>query len=79
VTVCVGSCLTSCAQLDKERAKTNPDALKIAFSRFMCHSFLEVLSEVMYFSLEVLVNPSHTAMSGLMMTSISHTTQQFRD
>jgi hypothetical protein len=35
VTVCVGSCLTSCAQLGRERAKTNPDALRIAFTRFM--------------------------------------------
>src|ERR1700730_6015177 len=35
VTVCVGSCLTSCAQLGRERAKTNPDAPRIAFTRFM--------------------------------------------
>jgi hypothetical protein len=35
VTVCVGSCFTSCAQLGRERAKTNPVALRIAFSGFM--------------------------------------------
>jgi hypothetical protein len=35
VTVWVGSCLTSCAQLGRERAKTNPDAVRIAFTGFM--------------------------------------------
>ena len=36
VRVCVGSVLVSYAQLGSERAKTtNPDALKIAFRRFM--------------------------------------------
>src|SRR5271168_2656019 len=35
VTVCVGSCLTSCAQLGRERAKTNPVALRIAFTPFI--------------------------------------------
>src|SRR5690349_10536767 len=41
VTVCVGSCFTSCAQAGRARARANPDALRIAVLRFMTFSFLD--------------------------------------